>query len=149
MTNDFDMSAFLSGLDNMSDEQRAKLVSEGVAEHLDEVSSSLYPKLWAVIQQEMLKQPDNLMRQNAVLNAAQNAVAMWLAACTESGQDDEIIRTSGANMKVALENAREHRKLIAQTAGSIGRMMLMEDTAKGLAGALAANTMVLKKLTGQ
>lgn len=147
MTDDnFNMADFLRGLSDMSEEDRRKFVAEGISDAMDETTAAIAPRVWAVLQAEMMKSPNDLARLNAILNSAMYAIHVWLAVCTDPGQDDEFVRASDANLRTALTHAREHRSVVSQTAGSIGRLMLMEDALKGMGGALLANTEVLKRL---
>jgi len=148
MSDDFDMHSILNGLANMSDEERKKLFQEGIAESMEDVTQSVAPRIWAILQAEMARSPEDLMRLNAILNAAQYAVNMWLAVCTNGSDqhDDDILEASSQNLRVALKHGRPATETIASAASTVGRPLLMEDALKGLAGVLDANTQVLAKV---
>lgn len=153
MSNDpFDFQAFTEkALNPSANDETREMLRDAVSDEMEHVMGEVAPRIWAVIQREMNKDPTNNLHLNAVLNSAIFAVLSWTAVCTPKGEtngrdnDEVLIEKVNHNVRQAL-NARdpEQAQHIAFTASNTGTLQLMEDACGDLGKVLTANSMVIK-----
>lgn len=146
----FDFTEFLANVADADDDTKRDILRSEVDEEMQSVMGEVAPRLWSVIQEQMLKDPKNSIYLNAVINASIFAVLSWVAACTPEGEsngrdNDKVLREKiMMNVDNALANAREGGPHMSQIAHSVGKLKLMEDAMAGLAKQLTQNSMIIQ-----
>jgi len=153
MQNDpFDFKAFTNNVTNTDDDTKREMLRDAVSEEMDAVMGEVGPRIWAVLQQQMQKDPKNNLHLNAVLNSGLFAILAWTAACTPQGEtngrdNDDVLREKiMANLDTALTNGRgpEQAQSLSFMAMNVGQMKLLEDACKDLGKVITANSMIIK-----
>tara|TARA_R110000787_G_scaffold631_7_gene2352 strand:- start:70 stop:564 length:495 start_codon:yes stop_codon:yes gene_type:complete len=146
----FDFGAFVSKAQNPDDETRKQILRDAVSDELDAVMGEVAPRIWCVLQEQMMKDPKNNIHLNAVMNAGIFALLGWVAACTPAGgtgdkdNDDMLRQKIMANLDNALANARDQAPEMSRIGHSAGKMKLMEDCCEGIADILTANSQIIQ-----
>ena len=152
MTNDpFNFEAFTAKALNPSTEETRAVLKDAVSDEMDTAMAEVAPRLWAIMQREMARDPKNNIHLNAVLNSGIFAILSWVAACTPRGQtngldNDEVLMDKVTkNLSAALEGrSEEQAQQLAFIATNAGQLKLAEDACKDLGKVLTANSMVIK-----
>lgn len=142
----FDFSKFLADASKGEGPDRDAIMKSEVADSMDGVMAEIAPRLWCIIQREMLKDPKSDIHLNAVINAAMFSVLAWLAACTpRNEQSDQLLRDKVlGNLEIAMENGARNAPHLAMIASNIGALKLLDDSLDGLSKVVTANSMIIK-----
>ena len=146
----FDFDAFIANANNPSDSSREEILRDAVTDEMDVVMGEVAPRLWCVMQEQMMRDPKNNIHLNAVINASVFALLGWLVACTPDAADgtttnDDILREKVlANLENAFKNARTNAAQMSQIAHSAGKLKLMNDACEGVATVLTANSQIIQ-----
>lgn len=147
----FNFQAFIANAQNPDDETKREMLRDAVSEEMDTVMGEVGPRIWAILQREMGKDPKNNLHLNAVLNSGIFAILSWVAACTPRGEtngrdnDEVLMEKVTANLKAALDaRSDDNARQLAFIAQSTGQLKLAEDACKDLGKVLTANSMVIK-----
>jgi hypothetical protein len=146
-TDPFDFNKFLKDVDkNIDPSTRDDALQEGVRDAMSDVMGEVAPRLWCIIQEQMMKDPHNNIHLNAVINASVFALLSWLVVVTPKGEEsDQQLRDKVLqNLEQALSHGRDQGSQISHLAHNVGKMKLMEDSMNGVANVLVANSMVIK-----
>ncbi|ARB06158.1 hypothetical protein FDH38_gp104 [Dinoroseobacter phage vB_DshS-R5C] len=153
MQNDpFDFKTFMANATNPDDDTKREHLRDAVSDEMETVMAEVGPRVWAVLYQQMQKDPKNNIHLNAVLNSGIFAILAWVAACTPQGEtngrdNDEVLREKIMNnLDSALANGRDadQAQSLALMAMNVGQMKLLEDACKDLGKVITANSMVIK-----
>lgn len=153
MTKDtFDFGAFMAKAAQPDNDTTREILRDAVSDEMDTVMSEVAPRIWAIISQEMNRDPQNNIHLNAVLNSAIFAILAWVAACTPKGStndrdNDEVLRSKIlANLDHSLANGRnpDTARQLGMIAMNVGTLKLLEDALSGLSKVVVANSMVIK-----
>jgi hypothetical protein len=150
----FDFGAFVASAQNPDPETTREVLRDAVSDEMESAMSEVAPRIWAILQKEMAKDPKNNIHLNAVLNAGMFSVLGWMAACTPRGEtngrdNDEVLREKVAlNVANALSNAREQGAEMSSIAHNVGQLKLLNDAMGGLAEIVVANSMIIKGVHG-
>lgn len=150
----FDWRAFMDDVQNPDNGTKAAILGEAVSDEMGYQMAELAPRLWAVIQREMAKDPANNIHLNAVTNAAIFAVLGWIAACTPRGStlgvdNDEALRTKVTKaLEISLITSREQGVHMGHMATNVGQLKLLEDAVSGMGEIVVANSMIIKGIHG-
>ena len=150
MNDPFDFTAFVHRASNPDAETRKKMLRDAVNDELDDAMGEVAPRIWCIMQEQMLREPKNNIHLNAVMNAAIFAILGWVVACTPDGEsdgadNDDVLREKIlGNVNNALENARGQGAHMARIAQGAGKLKLMDDAMAGLSTVLMSNSMIIK-----
>ena len=150
MNDPFDFSAFVANATNPDDDTRREMLRDAVSDEMDAAMGEVAPRLWCVMQEQMMKDPKNNIHLNAVMNASVFALLGWIVACTppsgaEGADNDQVLRDKiMKNLDNALANARTQGPQMSQIAHNAGKLKLMEDACSGLANVLTSNSMIIQ-----
>jgi len=147
MKNDpFNFDEFIANAANPDEATRSAHLRDAVSDQMDSAMSEIAPRLWCIMQAEMLKDPKNEIHLNAVINASIFAILGWLAVCTpKSGENDQTLRDRVMkNLDNAMSNARDQGAEMSKIAYNVGKMKLMEDAMAGLSTIITQNSMIVQ-----
>lgn len=146
MSDAFDFSKFLQSAIQPDEATRDAVLRDAVADEMDLVMAEVAPRIWCILQEQMMKDPQNNIHLNAVMNAAIFAILGWTCAITPrtAGNDDSIRSKINANLENALENSRDAGVAMSTIAHNVGKIKLMEDACRGVSNVLVSNSMVIK-----
>lgn len=150
MSDAFDFSKFLANAGSPDDETKNAMLRDAVSDEMDTAMGEVAPRIWCVIQEQMLKDPHNNIYLNAVMNSAIFALLGWVCAVTpRAGRDgtdnDATIRAKIlSNLDNALANSRDAGAQMSMIGYNVGKLKLMEDANAGLANILVTNSMVIR-----
>jgi len=146
----FDFSAFVANAANPDADVKKEILRDAVGDEMESVMGEVAPRLWSVMQEQMLRDPKNNIHLNAVMNASVFAILGWICACTPKGEtddkdnDDMLREKIMANLDNAILNARKNGTEMSQIAHTVGKLKLMDDAMDGMAKILTANSMIIK-----
>ena len=146
----FDFSKFMAEAANPSEAVKREMLRDAVSEELGPIMGEICPRIWCVMQTEMMKDKKNNIHLNAVINASIFAVLGFVAACTPKGEtdgrdnDDALREKFIKNLDNALKNSRENGAQMSSIASTIGKLKLMEDSLSNLATIVVQNSMIVK-----
>lgn len=152
--NEFDFDAFVKGvLENGDDNVRREALGEAVGDLINEVMAEVAPRLLAVILEQQQKKPDDLIYQNAMLNAVVFTVTAWIAGCTPMKDQpgaDKAVRQIREGVITALDAAMDHRGMDTAQAltdmALMGKRLLVQDISTDLGRILEMNARVLQQI---
>lgn len=151
----FDIESFMqemrSGDAPLSAKREAQ--SDAVKDIMPRVVAEVAPRIWAVIQKEMSRDPTSNAYLNAVLNSAVIATLSLVAASTPEGSTngeanaDILRRTVNSSLEIAIANSKGAAPSILTVAKGAGALKLVKDTSETVAEALLVNSLLLKSLS--
>lgn len=146
----FDFSAFVANATDADPETRKAILRDAVSDEMTSAMAEVAPRLWCVLQEQMMRDPKNNIHLNAVMNAGIFAILGWIVACTPEGEqngtdNDQVMRDKiMGNLENALSNARGQGGQMSMIAHNAGKLKLMEDALAGISKTLVANSMIIK-----
>jgi len=146
----FDFGAFVANANNPDPDVKKKVLNEAVGEEMETVMGEVAPRLWCILQEQMMLDPKNNIHLNAVMNAGIFALLSWVCACTPPGEtdgrdNDTVLREKiMVNLDNALTNASKNASEMSSIAHSAGKLKLMDDAMKGMSTVLTANSQIIQ-----
>lgn len=145
MSDQFDFEAFMKSLRDVSPEDVERVRREDLRDNLTEVMGEIAPRLWTVMLDQMEDARHDDTRLNAVLNAYLFATLSWVAMFTKPGQEGILRSNVNVNLEAAFKGrSDENTRSMTQIANNLGRLKLMNDSNKGLATVLLANSSIIQ-----
>lgn len=143
--NVFDFSAFMAKAANPDDETAHDLLREAVQGEMDTVMAEVAPRIWAVVQEQMAKNPQDNVYLNAVINSLIFSTLAWVVCCSpDNDKNNEVLRRQiMSNLDHAIANSRDQGPQMSHIAHNEGRLKLSEDAVKGIAHVLTQNSRAL------
>ena len=143
--NVFDFSAFMKKAANPDDETTHDLLREAVQGEMDGVMAEVAPRIWAVVQEQMAKNPHDNVYLNAVINSLIFSTLAWVCCCSPNNDEgnDALRRQIVDNLDHAIANSRDQGPQMSYIAHNEGRLKLSEDAVKDIAHVLTQNSRAL------
>jgi len=146
------MDEWIKKAANPTPAEASELMGEAVGDAMAEAMGEINPRIWCIIQEQIMTKPHDTVHANAVINAALSAVITWTMAMGSGGQtfgrdNDEILRQKIGHMVTACSETPLRLDKATAIASSVGKLKLMDDAMKGLSNTLVSNSMVIKGIT--
>lgn len=155
MEEPFDFEAFMQAALTPDKDTKRALQDEGVAEAMDATMGEVAPRIWQILIKEMKRDSKNNLHLNAVVNSAVFSVLSFIASVTPAvstdGRDnDAMLREKVmSNLESALLNGRDSGVQIAQIAGNVGELKLLQDSNATLSKIIVLNSTVLQAVAAR